>query len=62
MTTVTPPTHRLVGEHKGRAFRLADRVEVRLVGVSLRHRGLDLAIADLAEAPARRQGGRGRRA
>jgi ribonuclease R len=56
-----PEAHRLVGERQGRTFRLADRVEVRLVGVSLRHRGLDLAIADLAEAPPRRPG-RGRRA
>jgi ribonuclease R len=56
-----PEAHRLVGEKQGRTFRLADRVEVRLVGVSLRHRGLDLAIADLAEAPPRRTG-RGRRA
>ena len=56
-----PEAHRLVGEHKGRTFRLADPVEVRLVGVSLRHRGLDLAIADLAEAPSRRHGGRSRR-
>ena len=38
-------THRLVGERTGRTFRLADRVEVRLTGVSLRHRGLDLEIA-----------------
>jgi ribonuclease R len=51
--------HRLVGENRGRVFRLADAVEVRLAGVSLRHRGLDLEIAGLAE-PARRPRGRRR--
>jgi hypothetical protein len=40
-------------------FRLADPVEVRLAGVSLAHRGLDLEIADLAE-PRRRHRGRRR--
>jgi ribonuclease R len=53
-----PEEHRLVGQNRGRVFRLADRVEVRLTGVSLRHRGLDLQVADLAE-PGRP--GRGRR-
>jgi ribonuclease R len=56
-----PEAHRLVGQNEGRVFRLADRVEVRLVGVSLRHRGLDLEIADLAE-PSPRRRGRSRRA
>ena len=54
--------HRLVGERTGTTFRLADRVEVRLTGVSLRHRGLDLEIA--AAGPAGggpRGGGRERR-
>jgi ribonuclease R len=48
--------HRLVGESHGRIFRLADPVEVLLVGVDERHRGLDLKIADLAE-PRRRERG-----
>ncbi|HEX2164773.1 MAG TPA: ribonuclease R [Thermoanaerobaculia bacterium] len=51
-----PEAHRLVGSNRGRVFRLADRVPVRLVGVSLRHRGLDLEIADLAEPSPRRRG------
>ena len=38
-------SHRLVGDRTGKTFRLADTVEVRLTGVSLRHRGLDLEIA-----------------
>jgi ribonuclease R len=37
-----PAAHRLVGSSTGRVFQLADPIEVRLVGVSLRHRGLDL--------------------
>lgn len=37
-----PAAHRLVGSSTGRVFQLADPIEVRLVGVSARHRGLDL--------------------
>jgi ribonuclease R len=54
-----PDAHRWVGSNHGRVFRLADPVEVRLAGVSLAHRGLDLEIADLAE-PRRRHRGRRR--
>jgi len=54
-----PESHRLVGDKKGRVFRLADPVKVRLAGVSLAHRGLDLEIAGLAEPPRRRRGRRG---
>ncbi len=50
----------LEGEKSGRRFRLADRVEVRLVGVSELHRGLDLEIADMPAAEPER-GGRGPR-
>jgi ribonuclease R len=53
-----PESHRLVGDNQGRVFRLADPVEVRLAGVSLAHRGLDLEIADLEEPPRRRRGRR----
>ncbi len=49
--------HRLVGERTGRVFQLADEVEVNLVGVDLRHRGLDFTLVDLPAAPA---GGAGR--
>jgi ribonuclease R len=45
--------HRLVGENKGRIFRLTDSVEVVLVGVSLRHRGLDFKLVGMPEAPER---------
>ncbi len=45
--------HRLVGENKGRVFRLADPVEVVLVGVALRHRGLDFKLVGMPEAPER---------
>lgn len=48
--------HRLVGESHGRIFRLADSVEVLLVDVDERHRGLDLKIADLAEPRKRGRG------
>ena len=52
--------HRLVGDNHGRAFRLADPVEVLLVDVDERHRGLDLKIADLAEPKRRTRGPRRR--
>jgi len=49
-----PDTHRLVGERTGRIFRLADPVEVVLVGTSLRHRGLDFKLVGMPE-PAPRE-------
>lgn len=45
--------HRLVGEHKGRIFRLADPVEIVLVGASQKARGLDFTLVGMA-APAPR--------
>jgi ribonuclease R len=48
-----PEAHRLVGERRGRVFQLADAVEVELLGADLRHRGLDLRLADMPESPAR---------
>jgi ribonuclease R len=48
--------HRLVGESTGRAFRLADPVEVVLEGVDHLHRGLDLTLARLPEPPGRGKG------
>ena len=48
-----PEAHRLVGQRSGRRFQLADAVEVELVGVDHRHRGLDLAIAGMPEPPPR---------
>jgi ribonuclease R len=53
-------SHRLIGERHGRIFRLADAVEVVLVGVDRRRRGLDLQLADLAGRPQERPR-RGRR-
>jgi ribonuclease R len=47
-----PEAHRLVGERTGRVFKLGDAVEVKLVGVSLRHRGLDFELADLSRSDA----------
>ncbi len=44
-----PEAHRLVGERNGRVFRLADAVEVVLVGASPRHRGLDFTLVGMPE-------------
>jgi ribonuclease R len=52
-----PASHRLVGERRGRVFQLADAVEVELLGADLRHRGLDLRIADMPAPAARLAGG-----
>ncbi|HEX4959731.1 MAG TPA: ribonuclease R [Thermoanaerobaculia bacterium] len=43
-----PEAHRLVGEHQGRTFRLADPVEVVLVGASKKARGLDFTLVGMA--------------
>jgi ribonuclease R len=43
-----PEAHRLVGEHKGRVFRLADAVEVVLVGASQKARGLDFTLVGMS--------------
>jgi ribonuclease R len=48
-----PEAHRLVGERNGRVFRLADPVEVVLVGASPRVRGLDFKLKDMPEPAAR---------
>ena len=45
-------SHRLVGAHQGREFRLGGRVEVVLLGVEERRRGLDLRLADMPEPAA----------
>jgi len=64
-----PSAHRLVGANAGKVFQLADPIEVRLAGVSLRHRGLDLVPTALGKPRAkddrdrrrgRRRGGRQR--
>jgi ribonuclease R len=56
-----PAAHRLVGSSTGRVFQLADPIEVRLVGVSARHRGLDLVPASAGRSlPAERREGRER--
>jgi ribonuclease R len=44
-----PEAHRLAGEKSGRRFQLADAVEVVLVRVDHRHRGLDLKIVGMPE-------------
>jgi ribonuclease R len=46
-----PEAHRLVGERGGRVFQLAGAVEVELLGVDLRHRGLDLKVAGMPQPP-----------
>jgi ribonuclease R len=43
-----PEAHRLVGEHKGRVFRLADAVEIVLVGASQKARGLDFTLVGMS--------------
>jgi ribonuclease R len=48
-----PEAHRLIGERNGRAFRLADPVEVVLVGASPKVRGLDFKLKDMPEPAAR---------
>jgi ribonuclease R len=50
--------HRLVGDKRGRVFKLGDAVEVILEKVDYLHRGLDLAIADLKSGGGWRRGGR----
>jgi hypothetical protein len=40
-----------VGSASGRVFQLADAIDVRLIGVSVRHRGLDLVPAGMSGAP-----------
>ncbi len=52
-----PEAHRLVGEGQGRVFQLADAVEVDLLGVDLRRRGLELRMAGMPQPPARGRGG-----
>jgi ribonuclease R len=48
-----PEAHRLVGEHKGRVFRLADAVEIVLVGASQKARGLDFTLVGMPAPGAR---------
>jgi ribonuclease R len=49
-----PSQHRLVGSDHHRVFQLADVLEVRLTGVSVRHRGLDLAPTSMETRPRER--------
>jgi ribonuclease R len=51
-------SHRLVGERTGRTFRLADPVEVILVGASQKARGLDFTLASMPAAAPRSEGRR----
>jgi ribonuclease R len=53
-------SHRLIGQEKGRIYRLADQVEVVLSGVDPRQRGLSLTIEGMPE-PRRKQPPRRRR-
>ena len=48
-----PEAHRLMGERTGRIFRLADPVEVVLVGASPKVRGLDFKLAGMPDPEAR---------
>ncbi len=48
-----PEAHRLVGEHKRRVFRLADAVEIVLVGASQKARGLDFTLVGMPAQGAR---------
>jgi len=57
-----PEAHRLVGERSGRRFQLADAVEVLLVAVDHRHRGLDLKIVGMPEPRERTPRPRAKRA
>jgi len=50
-----PEAHRLVGERNGRVLRLADPVEVVLVGSSPRHRGLDFKLVGMPEPTPREE-------
>ena len=53
--------HLLEGEATRRTFRLADSLQVRLVGVSETHRGLDLEVEDMPREPSFRRRGLKRR-
>jgi ribonuclease R len=44
-----PAAHRLVGRDRGRVFQLAGPIDVVLVGVDPRHRGLDLKVEGMPE-------------
>jgi len=48
-----PEAHRLVGERTGRVFRLADPVDVVLVGASPKARGLDFVLQGMPEPGSR---------
>jgi ribonuclease R len=46
--------HRLVGDRNRRVFQLADEVEVELVGVNVRRRGLDFKLVGMPEGGEKR--------
>jgi len=56
-----PEAHRLSGQNHGRVFRLADEVRIVLAGISARHRGLELRLADLPEPTSSGRDQKGRR-
>ncbi|MFV2061816.1 MAG: ribonuclease R [Gammaproteobacteria bacterium] len=43
--------HRMIGEHSNRIFRLADKVQIRVVRVNLDERQIDFELADKDELP-----------
>jgi ribonuclease R len=49
--------HALRGEHTGRAYRLGDRVRVRIVRVDLERRQVELGLSDLLDARGREGSG-----
>ncbi len=51
-----PEGHRLTAERSRRSYRLGDTIEVRLLAVDERRRGLDLALIEGGELPRREEG------
>ncbi|MFN4263216.1 MAG: ribonuclease R [Thioalkalivibrionaceae bacterium] len=49
-----PVRHQLVGEHGGRSFGIGQKIQVRVVRVSLDDRKIDLALPDSADGDRRR--------
>lgn len=53
-------TQRLVGEHSRQVFRLGDRVQVKIAGVNLDERKIDLELLGVLDTGQRQRGGRPR--